>query len=81
MIARKIALVTYRTLHWGDRRLPIGLRSVLGLLIMVGGVFGWLPVLGFWMLALGGALVALDLPWTRKGIRDWMASLKARAEQ
>jgi hypothetical protein len=43
---------------------------------MVGGVFGFLPVLGFWMLPLGLALIALDLPPLRKHIERWMEKLK-----
>ncbi len=34
---------------------------VLGLLLMLGGVFGFLPVLGFWMVPLGLAVAALDV--------------------
>lgn len=43
---------------------------------MVGGVFGFLPILGFWMLPLGMALIALDLPPTRRFIEGWMETLK-----
>jgi len=43
------------------RTVPPGLRSVLGLLLIVGGVFGFLPILGFWMIPLGIAVMALDL--------------------
>ena len=68
---------TYRTLRWGYNHVPTGVRSVIGLLFMVGGVFGFLPILGFWMLPLGVALIALDLPFTRHRIVDWMARLKA----
>ncbi len=46
---------------------------------MVGGVFGFLPVLGFWMLPLGAAFIALDLPFLRHKIEDWMVSLKEKA--
>ena len=46
---------------------------------MVGGVFGFLPILGFWMLPLGAALIALDLPFTRKKIEVWMETLRERA--
>ena len=46
---------------------------------MVGGVFGFLPVLGFWMLPLGAALIALDLPFTRKRIEKWMETLQQKA--
>ena len=69
----------YATLKWGDAHVPIGLRSALGILIMIGGVLGFLPVLGFWMLPLGAAFIALDFPWTRHKIHEWMVWLKAKA--
>ncbi|HWV40401.1 hypothetical protein [Pseudorhodoplanes sp.] len=31
-------------------------------LLVVGGIFGFLPILGFWMLPLGLVLLAVDLP-------------------
>ena len=68
---------TYRTLHWGYNHVPMGLRSFIGLLFVVGGLFGFLPILGFWMIPLGLALIALDLPFTRQRIIDWMHKLKA----
>lgn len=43
------------------RNVPPGLRLVLGILLMIGGVFGALPILGFWMLPLGFAVAALDV--------------------
>ena len=43
---------------------------------MAGGVFGFLPILGFWMFPLGLALIALDLPPTRKTIERLMERLK-----
>ena len=46
---------------------------------MVGGVFGFLPVLGFWMFPLGLAFIALDIPFTAHRIEDWMVTLKERA--
>lgn len=48
-------------------RVPFGLRSVLGLLLVVGGVFGFLPILGFWMIPLGLAVIGIDLAviWRR----------------
>lgn len=52
--------------HWGDNHIPPGLRLVLGIVLMIGGAFGFLPVLGFWMLPLGAVLVALDIPPLRR---------------
>jgi hypothetical protein len=43
------------------RRVPPGLRLVLGLLLIVGGILGFLPILGFWMIPLGVAVAALDV--------------------
>ncbi|MEY8830671.1 hypothetical protein AB9K34_20050 [Sedimentitalea sp. XS_ASV28] len=43
------------------RRVPPGLRLVLGLLLILGGVFGFLPVLGYWMIPLGVMVAALDV--------------------
>ncbi|MDG1128157.1 MAG: hypothetical protein P8N68_03575 [Paracoccaceae bacterium] len=43
------------------RRVPPGLRLVVGLLLILGGVFGFLPVLGFWMIPLGLGVAALDV--------------------
>lgn len=46
---------------WSKKHLPPGVRLVLGLLLMLGGVLGFLPVVGFWMFPLGVAVAALDV--------------------
>jgi hypothetical protein len=38
----------------------------LGGLLVVGGVLGFLPVLGFWMVPLGLAILAVDFPPVRR---------------
>ncbi len=40
-------------------------RIPLGVLLVIGGVFSILPVLGLWMLPLGLLLLAIDLPFLR----------------
>ncbi len=77
-LRRRIAKTTLRTLQWGERHVPVGVRSLVGVLLMVGGVFGFLPIVGFWMLPLGVAFIALDIPWTRHHIHNWMARLEGR---
>ena len=77
-LGQKIAQITYRTLKWGKDHVPPGIRSILGLLFMVGGVFGFLPILGFWMFPLGLAFVALDIPPLRHRIDTWLESLHKR---
>ena len=76
---QRIAGITYRTLRWGRDHVPPGVRTLIGVLFMVGGVFGFLPILGFWMLPLGVSFVAMDLPFARHKIEDWMVVLKAKA--
>ena len=78
-LRQRIAGFTYRSLKWGRDHVPPGLRSVIGVLFMIGGVFGFLPILGFWMLPLGAAFVALDFPVTKHKIEDWMEHLQRTA--
>ena len=76
-----VASSTLRLLHWGNRRVPAGVRSLIGVLLMLAGVFGFLPIFGFWMFPIGLAFVALDIPWTRQHIHDWMQRLEERLAQ
>lgn len=64
--------VVYRGLVWGDRRVPPGIRSLLGVLFLCGGVLWFLPILGIWMLPLGVAFIALDIPWSKRRVKKWM---------
>lgn len=59
------------------QKVPPGARLLLGLVLMGLGVFGFLPVIGFWMFPLGVAVAALDIVpiyrWIRARIAagDW----------
>ncbi|WP_281300858.1 MULTISPECIES: hypothetical protein [unclassified Iodidimonas] len=50
------------------RRLPRSRpqRIVLGILLLLGGTMGFLPVLGFWMLPLGVIVLSMDLHPVRR---------------
>ena len=76
-LRQSIDLATVKILQWGQK-LPVGVRSIAGLLLMLGGVFGFLPILGFWMFPLGLALIALDIPWTRSRIQQWILRIEMR---
>ena len=43
----------------------VWLRVPSGIVLIVLGIFGFLPILGFWMVPLGLALLAVDLPFMR----------------
>lgn len=53
------AAVAGRSMTLPRRRLP---RLLLGVALIVGGVLGFLPILGFWMIPLGLAVLAYDIP-------------------
>lgn len=43
-------------------------RVPIALLLIVGGVVGFLPVVGFWMAPLGALLLAQDVPFLQRPI-------------
>lgn len=49
------------------------LRQVAGILLVIGGLLGFLPVLGYWMLPLGLALLAVDWPVARRLYRRMLS--------
>lgn len=75
----KVACLAVNALEWGRHRVPRGMRTVIGALLMVGGVFGFLPVLGFWMFPLGLAFVALDFPPAQRRLDRWLSRQRMAA--
>lgn len=43
-----------------------GLRMSIGILLVIGGLLGFLPVVGFWMIPLGVILLSVDFHWARR---------------
>ncbi len=52
----------YKRLRGG----PAVLRVAVGILLILGGIFGFLPVLGFWMIPLGLAVILIDVPAVKR---------------
>jgi len=52
----------------GGLRLPRSrlLRIGLGVALVIGGILGFLPILGFWMIPLGLAVLSVDIAWVRR---------------
>jgi hypothetical protein len=65
------------------------LRVPLGIVLVCGGLLGFLPVLGFWMLPLGVALLSLDVAMLRRptaraivaGERKWRLFRRAKRRE
>ncbi len=52
-------------------------RLVLGVVMVIAGLLGFLPILGFWMIPLGIAILAVDMPWVRRLYRRLTVRLGA----
>jgi hypothetical protein len=50
-------------------------RWPLGIALIVGGIFGFLPILGFWMAPLGALLIGEDIPPVRRATLRLLAWL------
>jgi hypothetical protein len=44
-------------------------RIAIGVVFVAGGVAGFLPILGFWMVPVGLAVLAIDIPAVRRFTR------------
>jgi hypothetical protein len=64
-------------------------RIAIGVaLVLLGGLGGWLPILGFWMAPLGLVVLAVDIPiirrWNRRitvAVVSWWKGRKSAAER
>jgi hypothetical protein len=45
------------------------MRVILGILLVIGGLLGFLPILGFWMIPVGLLILSIDIPFVRRGRR------------
>jgi hypothetical protein len=77
-----------------ERWLPVGKRTIramrerryrlvripLALVLIPGGLLGFLPVLGFWMLPVGLLLLAVDVPAMRPAISAALIRGRRRVE-
>jgi len=75
---KRILDAARRVVIWGDRNIPRGLRSVAGVVLICGGFVGFLPILGFWMIPAGLALIALDIPGLRSRVLEWCKRQEGR---
>jgi len=41
-------------------------RLVVGVLLVIGGILGFLPIVGFWMIPLGLIVLSVDFPFIRR---------------
>ena len=60
-------------LRFGNRSIPLPdnrwVRIAIGILLVLGGFVGFLPILGFWMVPLGLLVLSMDIPAVRRARR------------
>ena len=61
-----------RTINLPRNRLA---RTIIGVALIIFGIFGFLPVLGFWMIPLGLLVLSIDSPWVRRMRREYSVKL------
>jgi len=70
---RRSIVFTYLLYKKTQRYIPPIARGLIGLILVFMGLLGFLPILGFWMIPLGLAVLATDVPplkrWFRKELK------------
>lgn len=51
-------------------------RIIIGVLLLLGGILGLLPILGFWMIPLGLLMLSVEFPWARKSYLNLIVWLR-----
>lgn len=88
-LQRRIPPFAANWLEWIRQPGARWLRLPLGVLLVLGGIFSFLPVLGIWMLPLGLLLLAVDLVFLQgpvnlaivRGGRRWTTWRRARRDR
>jgi hypothetical protein len=78
-----------RFVAWLRKPSSMWVRIPLALLLILGGIFSILPVLGLWMLPVGLLLFAQDVPWLQPPLarmlgwieRKWIERQRAKGVQ
>jgi hypothetical protein len=56
------------------------LRLPIGILLIPGGLLGFLPILGFWMVPIGLGMISHDIPFLRKPMAKLTAHINRKLE-
>jgi len=59
------------------KKWPRVARIAVGVLLILGGFMGFLPILGFWMIPLGLLVLATDFRWARHALVNLKLRLRA----
>ena len=77
-IANRLPAGPARFVRWVREPSSRWARIPLAFALIVGGIFSFLPVLGFWMLPLGLLLIAQDIPFLQRPLADMLGWLERK---
>lgn len=77
-LQRRLPAWAQRAMQAARRPGAVWMRVPLALALTGGGIVGFLPILGFWMVPLGLALFALDLPFLRGPLARLLAYVNGK---
>ena len=81
MIDRRVPIRVSQFIRWLRKPSSFAVRLVVVLLLILGGIFSFLPVLGLWMLPLGLLFIAQDVPLLQKPLVGALAWVEAKWER
>ena len=67
-----------RFVSWLRRPSSALVRIPLAILLVVGGILSFLPILGLWMLPLGLLLIAQDVPFLQKPLAQMLGWIERK---
>jgi len=80
-LARRLPRWAARLVRWLLTPSSRWVRVPVAIALIGGGIVGFLPVLGFWMIPLGVAVLALDVPFLQRPLTNalrWLNDKLAR---
>jgi hypothetical protein len=80
MIDRRVPISISQFIRWLRMPSSFAIRLVIAILLILGGIFSFLPVLGLWMLPLGLLLIAQDVPLLQEPLVAAFAWVEAKWE-
>jgi hypothetical protein len=81
MINRRVPARVSGFIRWLRKPSSFAARLVVAVLLILGGIFSFLPVLGIWMLPLGLLLIAQDVPFLQKPLVTVLAWIEEKWER
>jgi hypothetical protein len=80
MIDRRVPISVSQFIRWLRMPSSFAIRLVIAILLILGGIFSFLPVLGLWMLPLGLLLIAQDVPLLQEPLVAAFALVEAKCK-